>query len=353
MRQFETFLMDLRFVSVFICVHLWLNSPIPILAADKPIPIILDTDIGTDVDDAYALVLAARSPRLDLRAVTTVYAKVDVRAAIARKLLLLMGKDQVPVAAGDAKALDGHEYKWAGWEGKGLLEADEKVPGISPKPASTLIAEVLKQSADKITLVSVGGLTNIAVALRDDPTIKQKVERIVIMGGCVQPIVIEGKRIPDRMETNLHNDVDAAKIVLESGLPITLVPAEMTFRTKLLRGDYERIQASTSPLCQSMVRMSKVWEAILKGFAKNSGIASYYDDGVVLLHDPLAVATLIEPAVAKTERQRIRLEVGKRTIRTIADPAGPIAVDLVVSVDVAKLSRMVTESVIAKSASRD
>src|SRR5262245_23680130 len=69
-------------------------------AAEKPVPIILDTDIGSDVDDAYALVLAARSPQLDLRAVTTVHGKVDVRAAIARKLLDQMGRRDVPVASG-------------------------------------------------------------------------------------------------------------------------------------------------------------------------------------------------------------------------------------------------------------
>src|SRR5436190_20600183 len=89
--------------------------------APGPVPIILDTDIGTDLDDAYALVLAARSPQLHLLAVTTVYGQVDVRSAIARKLLLLMGEDKIPVASGRPEALDGHKAAWGGWEGKGLL----------------------------------------------------------------------------------------------------------------------------------------------------------------------------------------------------------------------------------------
>ena len=162
---------------------------LPIHAADKPIPIIFDTDIGTDVDDAYALVLAARHANLDLRAVTTVNGKVEVRAAIARKLLDLMGKDKIPVAAGRSKPMDGHEIFWGGWEGKGLLAPEEKVGGISPQKASDLIIELLEKSPDKITIVSVGGLSNVAEVFQKAPKLKSKIERLVIMGGSVRPVV--------------------------------------------------------------------------------------------------------------------------------------------------------------------
>jgi len=186
-----------------------------LMAASKPIPLILDTDIGTDVDDAYALVLAARSPRLDLRAVTTAYGNVALRSTIARKLLGMMGKSQVPVASGLEKALDGHEIKMGGWEGKGLLAEAEEVKGVSPTPAPDLIIQILSGSNQKVTIASVGGLSNVAMALKMKPEVKMNLERIVIMGGCVRPFILQGKRIPDHLETNLHHDVDAATLVLQ------------------------------------------------------------------------------------------------------------------------------------------
>lgn len=317
--------------------------------AARPIPMILDTDIGTDLDDAYALVLAARSPQIRLLAVTTVYGQVEVRSAIARKLLVLMGEDKIPVASGRPQALDDHKAAWGGWEGKGLLAPNEVVPGISEKSAPDLIVDVLTASQEKVVIVSVGGLTNIAVAMQKNPQIAEKIERFVIMGGCLRPILIQGKRLPDRLETNLHNDVDAAAIVLRSGLPITLVPAEVTFQTNLLQSDFERIRKATTPLAEAMTKLTLIWEPIMKGFLKNAGVGAYYDNGVAMLHDPLAVSTLIDPTLVKIERLRIRVEVEKGSIRTVADAEGPIVIDLVVSADLAGLSRLVTDRVLAES----
>ena len=321
--------------------------------AAEPIPIILDTDIGSDVDDAYALALAATHPRLDLRAVTTVYGKPDVRAAIARKLLVLLGREDVPVAAGRARAADGHDPFWGGWEGKGLLEEGEKVEGVSDKPAAELMAEVLRASPGKVTIVPVGGLSNVADLLQASPELKPKIERLVIMGGCVRPITIEGVEVPARFETNLHNDVDAAAAVLSSGLPITLVPAETTFKTKLLRPDFERIQATDTAFARGMAAMTLVFEPLIKGFMSSAGVKTYYDDGVVLLHDPLAVYSIAAPTAMETERVKIRLETSppatgaaSATIRTIADDRGDISVDLVIEPDLTQLSQAVTAAVL-------
>jgi len=154
-----------------------------VFSGEKPVPIILDTDIGTDVDDAYALMLAARSPQLELRAVTTVYGKVAARSAIARKLLLLMKRDEVPVASGQAKPTDAREPFWGGWEGKGLLAEGEMVSGISTEPAPELILEMLENSPEPVVIVPVGGLSNVAAVLERKPAIKSKIRRLVIMGG--------------------------------------------------------------------------------------------------------------------------------------------------------------------------
>ena len=318
------------------------SSGVSLSGAEKPVPIILDTDIGTDVDDAYALVVAARSPRLDLRAVTTVNGNVAVRSAIARKLLLLMGKDKIPVASGQAEPMDGHKHFWGGWEGKGLLADGETVDGISTKAAPDLIVELLEASPQKIVIVSVGGLSNIAVALQKAPQIKARIERLIIMGGCVRPLVVQGKPLPERLETNLHNDVDAAALVLRSGLPITLVTAEVTFRTNLYRDDFERIQKSPSALTQAMARMTLEWEPRMKAYMKSLGVESYYDGGVAMLHDPLAVCALADPSLVKSERVTLRLEVEKGKIRTVEDAKGTIQIELVISADLLRLSRVIS-----------
>lgn len=320
-------------------------------AAEKPIPIIFDTDIGTDVDDAYALVLAARSPQLELKAVTTLYGKVEVRSAIARKLLLLMGKDSVPVASGPSKAIAGHDSFWGGWEGKGLLATNEEVHGVSSKPARDVMIETILASDRKVTIVSVGGLSNVAAALETMPSLRARIERLIIMGGCVRPLLIQGKPIPPRRETNLRNDVDAAEIVFKSGVPITLAPAEVTFRTKLFFRDFELIEKSSSRLAQAITALTSEWESRLRGFMKSFGVEAYYTDGSVMLHDPLAVCLLVDPTVATVEPLRIRIELGKhpdgkREIRIIADPDGPVSIDLVTDVDLAKLSRIATDAVV-------
>jgi len=126
-------------------------------------PIVLDTDVGTDVDDAFAIALAAKSPELNLKAVTTVYGDVHLRARMARKLLRLLGAADVPVAAGiDQPLTPGKQVYWGGWEGEGFLtDEDESWPPES-RGGVELILEVLDTSPDPVTLVAIGPLTNIA-----------------------------------------------------------------------------------------------------------------------------------------------------------------------------------------------
>lgn len=329
-----------------------LCSAASLLAAGCVVPIILDTDIGTDVDDAYALVLAARSPGLDLRAVTTLYGDVAIRSAMARKLLLMMGRGELPVASGVKQPFDGREIHWGGWEGKGVLVEGEVIKGVSQTPGSDLMAQILSESKEKIVVVSVGGLTNVALALRSYPSLRTKIERLVIMGGCVRPFVLEGKKIPEKLETNLHHDVEAAALVLQSGLPITLVPAEVTFQAKLFLKDFDRIRASSSSLARSMSYMTEHFGSRLKIFMKGFGVDQYYADTATLLHDPLAVYTLVDPSLMKTEPVRIRVETGPETIRTIEDKNGTIAVNLVMEVDAPRFSKVVTDRVLEERNAR-
>jgi len=308
-----------------------------------PRPVILSTDLGTDVDDAYALVLAANSPEVDLRAVVTLHGKPGVRAAIARKLVRLMGKPGVAVGAGSATTLEGRRTGWGGWEGKGFLNEEELAdPAPSPGGAD-LIAEVISNSREKVILVAVGPLTDVAQVLERGPELRSKIERLVLMGGSVRPITVDGVVVRESLETNFHSDVAAAAAVLRSGIPITLAPADVTFLTKLLPEDFERLRASDALLARGLVAMTLDWGPRQRAAMKKLGVTTYYDDTHAMLHDPLAVATLVDPSVATLKRVRIRVEAEPGRIRTVPDPQGPIELDVVVDCDFRRLSKLVAD----------
>ena len=125
------------------------------------IPIILDTDIGTDVDDALALTLAVRSPEIDILAVTTVGAEARVRGRIARKLLRVLGRDEIPVAAGCDHRLNGTEFQPMPISGaRGFIDTERDGLELREQHAVDLIIDLLQAADTKITLVLIGPVTN-------------------------------------------------------------------------------------------------------------------------------------------------------------------------------------------------
>jgi hypothetical protein len=147
--------------------------------------IILDTDIGTDVDDAWALATVLGSPELDLLGVTTVYGDTALRASIARTLLILAGRADIPVACGQERPLPGAPaVYWPGHEGRGLLRFDGSDPqDFHPLPASDFIIEMSHRYAGELLLVAIAPLTNVAMALRRDPSLVRWLQGVVLMGG--------------------------------------------------------------------------------------------------------------------------------------------------------------------------
>src|SRR5262249_37361050 len=139
----------------------------------RPSPVVLDTDIGTDIDDAYALLLAAVSPELDLRAVTTVNHDVDLRARIAKKLLRLLGRGDIPVAAGTGPSLTpGVTRGWGGHEGQGIVLSDTTSQDLAKQDAPRLLADLAEAAhaeGTPLTILPIGAMTNLAVAVEQYP----------------------------------------------------------------------------------------------------------------------------------------------------------------------------------------
>lgn len=234
--------------------------------------IIFDTDIGSDIDDAYALALILSSHELQLEAVTIVSGDVGERGRIAAKMLHLAGRDDVPVALGLASDKEVNQAPWA--------EGFEYEP--DPWPAPELLVEVISARPGEITLVPVGPLSNVGAALRMRPELAEEVAEIVIMGGGVHT----GYRrsLEPVPEYNIRADVEAARVLLGSGAPIRMAGLEATGALQFERFLQDRLASCGLPLPQAMRGLLEVWPATTP-----------------TLFDPMAVAMVIEPEICDYE----------------------------------------------------
>lgn len=253
--------------------------------AQKPVPVILDTDIGDDIDDALALGLALQSPELDIKLITTVVDDVENRTRLVWKELGLYGRQDIPVATGAAMPfLDPMETKRMP-QFEVLTPADQP-PLVTKARAADKIVEVLMASSGKVTLLPIGPLTNIALALRLEPRIKDHIERIILMGGAYYPA---------RREYNIYRDRIAAAMVFESGIPITGVGLDVTEPCKLQGSDLERLRASANPASKFLYHLIELWQAGKK-------------DRYPVLYDPLAIAVAVRPQLIGTETGTVQVE---------------------------------------------
>jgi purine nucleosidase len=247
--------------------------------------IILDTDIGTDVDDILALTLALNSPELELLAVTTAYGDTRLRAKLTHQVLSMAGAAQIPVAAGATTSLTGERPVW--WPGhEGRNSNAHKVPDtvIGDQSAVECLLETVRAHPGEVTIVALAPLVNLAQAIERDPQIMRRVRKIVMMGGVFgfhDPL----RRLPVA-EHNIVCDPEAARVVFDFGLPVDLFPLDVTLSTVLLASDIQTLGEVDHPLSQLLYREVKDW---LEFFRTELGRDH------TQLHDPLTVASLIDP----------------------------------------------------------
>ena len=258
-----------------------------ILNAQRRIPVIFDTDIGDDIDDALALALALQSPELDVRAVTTVADDVESRTRLAWKELGVFNRRDIALAMGAPEPLADpirirHSAQF------NILTTADVIPPAARVPAAFFIVETLKKSPEKMTLIAVGPLTNIALALKLDPSIKEKIERIVLMGGAYASA---------KPEYNINRDKVAARIVFDSGVPITAVGLDVTTQCQMRQQDINRLRAADDPRTQFLLRLISLW--------KNETHQEF-----PVLHDPVAVAVAARPELIKTATGRVSVVDG-------------------------------------------
>lgn len=264
------------------------------------IPTIIDTDPG--IDDALALLFAWGSPELTVEALTTVAGNVPLMQASlnAWRLCVLRRPALVPNLAEGAAAPLRRPLRTAteyhGHDGMGDAGGWPAAPARpAPAAAVDVLIELARRHRERLVLIAIGPLTNVAQALERDAEAMRGIGRVVVMGGAVD---VAGNVTPDA-EFNIHVDPDAARQVLEGGLTIDLVPLDATRQAVLRRADLE---ATLAQCPEGLAGRIAAFTA--------HGFREHGDDGSpgLTMHDPLAVGVAIDPTLVTWER--VRLSVG-------------------------------------------
>ncbi|MFB3921690.1 MAG: nucleoside hydrolase [Terriglobia bacterium] len=258
--------------------------------------VIIDTDPGAD--DAMAILLALNSPELDVKALTVVAGNVVVERGVenALKLVSLAGRCDVRVARGAARPLTQKlttaEF-FHGRNGLGDVELPPPTCHADAQFAPDVIIELVHQYPHELTLVPVGPLTNIALAIAKDPSIVPLVQEVVLMGGG-----ITGGNATAAAEANIHNDPEAAQVVFEAGWPLTMVGLNVTERTLFTRADL-------AELAKTHGRQNDVAVGILTYMVD---LAGRLGGSGTPMHDPLAVGAAIDRRLITTQDMRVDVE---------------------------------------------
>ncbi|MGB9605620.1 MAG: nucleoside hydrolase [Bryobacteraceae bacterium] len=277
--------------------------------AQTPIPVILDTDIGDDIDDALALAFALQSPELEVRGVVTVLQDRERRADLVWKILQLYGREDIPVGMGAGQPLLA-EARTAPVAQTATLGPSDRLPEERRRNGLALYLDAILRSPRKVTVLAYGPLTNVALALRAEPRLAERIERVVLMNGVFfQP----------QLEYNAVRDPEAAAIVFSSGLPVITVGLDVTMQCRLSREDMARLDASRLDTVRFLRRLIAIWQ---EGKPERRPV----------LHDPLAVAVTLQPDLVKLETGRVEVEIRGQPGRTYGmtlfrpDPKGPVRV---------------------------
>jgi inosine-uridine nucleoside N-ribohydrolase len=288
----------LRNPLMIVAVALFLTG-FPVFAqTDMPAarPVIIDTDPGTD--DAMAILLALNSPELDVRAMTVVPGNVTASQALKNTLGLMTLADRcdIPVAAGAqrpmAQKLITAEFVH-GQDGMGNIELPEAECEVDGRFAPDLIIEMVHAMPGEITLIPIGPLTNIALAVLKDPTIVPLVKEVVVMGGSIT----EGN-VTAVAEANIYNDPEAAQIVFHAGWKVTMVGLDVTHRTNFGKPHLERLAATQGPQVDFANR--------IMGFLIE--LAAKFGAEGTPMHDPLAIGVAVDPSFVRTGFMRVDVE---------------------------------------------
>ena len=264
-----------------------------------PKRIIIDTDPG--VDDALTFLLALASPEIQLEALTITQGNVTVEKGTRNALavLELLKTSHIPVAQGTSLPMVGPLLASdLVHGGSGLGEANLPEPKAKPVPQHAIdyLIERFLAEPGEISLFAIGPLTNIALAIRKEPRFAKAVKEMVIMGGAIR----EGGNVTPQAEFNIYCDPHAAHVVFHSGIPITLIPLDVTHKCMLYIEQVRRLGEQESPITRFIADATATYIKFTKTKTGVEGCA---------LHDPLTLVTLIAPELLSYEKHYVDVDI--------------------------------------------
>ncbi len=247
---------------------------------DEKFLVLLDTDIGDDIDDALALALVLRSSEIELIGVTTVFGDTCLRARLAKHILQVFERNEIPVAAGMSTPLL-VRHRPSGVPQAAILTPGEE-QSINNRSGPELIIEKALAHSGRLTLLCIGPLTNVATALLKEPRLFMAIRNIILMGGS--------SSIPFP-EWNVRSDARAAQIVLSAGIPITLLGWNITTRCPMKEEDIERLHSKNTSQTRLLTDLIAIWQQH----------RPRWHPPYPFLHDPLTIAALCAPDLFQFE----------------------------------------------------
>jgi purine nucleosidase len=288
----------LRIAAAAICAWALTAS----LAGAQRVPVLFDTDIGTDIDDAYALALILRSPELDLVGVTTVSGDAVARARLAAKLLATEGGPAatIPVYAGTSTATQYmKQTEWAA----GFMS-----PALHTEGGVAFMRAQIEARPGQLTIIAVGELTNVAALLASSPGIAGKIKRIALMGGAVRRGGEPGSK--PQPEWNIKSNAAAARAVFTAGVPLVVGPLDATADLKLTPEHRVRLFTRGTPLTDALGALDYLWTH-----------TNTWKGTTPILFDLLPIAALYEPGIATFESLHVEVEADGLTREVAGLPA--------------------------------
>ena len=258
--------------------------------------VVIDTDIGDDIDDAFALALALRSPELKVLGVTTTFGNTEMRARLVDRYLKAVGRSDIPVFAGPATKTN-NEMSQAAYA--------KRDPEKKFSDGAEFILRSAREHPGQVTLIGIGPLSTVAAAIKRDPAVFKKLKRVVIMGGSVYRgygLDAQGKPKPPEPEWNILNDPSGLTALLGSGVPVFMMPLDST-QVRLDEQGREQIFAHGSPLTDQLTLLYHQW----MGGSPNRSLTP-------TLFDPVAVTYTFRPDLCPAKSMHIDVDAKGMTI---------------------------------------
>jgi purine nucleosidase len=298
---------DRRWIAVPRCIlglALCLCPALGTAQAPTPEKIIIDTDIGDDVDDAFALALAVKSPELEILGVTTTFGDTETRARIVDRFLGEVGHPEIPVLAGKPTAT------------KNAMSQRRYADGRFTKPshpdAADFILDQIRKCPGEITLIAIGPLMNVGAAIDKDPATFRKLKRVVLMGGSVRRGYGDlgyTPPVPPMPEWNILNDIPSAQKLFTSGVPLFVMPLDST---QLKMDEVKRAFLFTqgTPMTDTLTVLYHLW-----------------GQETPTLFDPMTLAFVLRPQLCPVQPLHIRVDEKGFTREEPGTPNAQVCLD--------------------------